>query len=62
MPFVRLKGLPGKFYVPESASESRKHPCRDCFHCQMCSDTRCAACRRSGDDAVDARRAGSKQP
>jgi hypothetical protein len=46
MPFVRIDNLPGKVYVPPGwASTPRKHPCRDCHCCQMCSDDRCAVCR-----------------
>ena len=46
MPFVDMPGLPGKLYVPASdRRRPRKHPCRDCFTCQMCSDARCEACR-----------------
>ncbi len=37
-------GLPGKCFVPP-ADAQRKHPCRDCFSCQWCSDDRCALCR-----------------
>jgi hypothetical protein len=45
MPFVRYPGLAGKVYVPERASaDAKKHPCRDCFSCQMCSDGRCRSC------------------
>ncbi len=46
MPFVRLPGVEGKVYVPEADSKGRKkHPCKDCHSCQMCSDDRCAVCR-----------------
>ena len=45
MPFVRYPGLAGKVYVPERApADAKKHPCRDCFSCQMCSDGRCRSC------------------
>ncbi len=45
MPFVRYPGLEGKVYVPAKASaDAKKHPCRDCFSCQMCSDGRCRSC------------------
>lgn len=45
MPFEKCPGLPGKIYTPEpNASGSRKHPCRDCFCCQNCSDERCGLC------------------
>ena len=46
MPFVRLPGLEGKVYVPQTNSDGlKKHPCKDCHSCQMCSDDRCAVCR-----------------
>ncbi len=45
MPFVSVPGLNGKVYVPEEIREgSKKHPCRDCFSCQECSDDRCRVC------------------
>lgn len=45
MPFVEIPGLQGKFYVPEEQEKgAKKHPCKDCFHCQQCSDDRCALC------------------
>ena len=43
MTFIRIKGLPGKFYVPDSTGP-KKHNCKDCFFCQMCSDQRCVSC------------------
>lgn len=45
MAFTEVPGLMGKVYVPEKESgQMRKHCCRDCFSCQMCSDDRCALC------------------
>ena len=45
MPFVELPGITGKVYVPEVPQEgSKKHPCKDCYFCQMCSDDRCRLC------------------
>lgn len=45
MPFVKISGLKGKVYVPEPQPvELKKHPCRDCFSCQMCADSRCSVC------------------
>jgi hypothetical protein len=47
MPFVRLPGITGKVYIPETdVLPLRKHPCQDCFRCQHCTDDRCAVCRR----------------
>jgi len=44
--FVRIPGLSGKLYVPEPCpAAAKKHPCRDCFGCQRCSDDRCSLCR-----------------
>ena len=46
VPFIKIPGLSGKVYVPECCSASnKKHPCRDCFGCQQCSDDRCSLCR-----------------
>jgi len=48
MPFEQRPGLPGKVYVPARDSKcGRKHPCRDCFACQNCSNERCGLCLRS---------------
>ncbi len=45
MPFIRYPGLEGKIYVPDGATaDPKKHPCRDCYACQMCSDGRCRSC------------------
>ncbi|HEY1405583.1 MAG TPA: hypothetical protein VF857_03150 [Spirochaetota bacterium] len=43
MPFVRIEGEEGLFFVPEE-SETKKHPCPDCYSCQWCADERCALC------------------
>ena len=44
MSFVSVPGL-GKVYVPEKQQEShKKHPCRECYFCQSCSDDRCRVC------------------
>jgi hypothetical protein len=51
--FVRVPGLIGKVYVPEPCPAAlKKHPCRDCFDCQRCSDDRCGLCR-SADPGQD---------
>lgn len=51
MPFVRMPGLKGKVYVPEEPEGARKkHPCPDCFSCQMCTDSRCRVCLEDGED------------
>jgi len=46
MTFINVPGLAGKLYVPDGRPPgSKKHPCRDCFGCQQCSDDRCSLCR-----------------
>jgi hypothetical protein len=44
MGFIRMKGVEGLVYVPEDTGGAKKHPCRDCFCCQWCSDNRCGLC------------------
>jgi hypothetical protein len=45
MPFTTVRGLKGKVYVPDQPKEgTRKHPCKDCYSCQLCSDDRCRIC------------------
>lgn len=40
-----IPGLKGRVYVPEEQeSTPKKHACRDCFSCQLCSDDRCRLC------------------
>ncbi|MFH0726637.1 MAG: hypothetical protein V2B19_09865 [Pseudomonadota bacterium] len=40
-----IPGLKGRVFVPEKqGSTPKKHACRDCFSCQMCSDDRCRLC------------------
>jgi hypothetical protein len=43
MAFERMKGVEGLVYVPDDGGV-KKHPCRDCYFCQWCSDTRCDLC------------------
>lgn len=46
MGFVRLPGGGGRVYIPErSPGKVKKHPCRDCYDCQGCTEARCAVCR-----------------
>ena len=46
MPFFTVPGLKGKVYAPQQPDGSvKKHPCKDCFSCQDCSDARCRVCR-----------------
>jgi hypothetical protein len=44
MPFVSRPGLNGKIYVPEHCPGRKKHNCRNCYACQVCSDDRCSLC------------------
>jgi hypothetical protein len=45
MPFETVPGLKGKVYVPRTPDGCvKKHPCKDCFSCQNCSDDRCQVC------------------
>jgi len=46
MPFITIPGVTGKIYVPDEKPGSiKKHNCKDCLSCQMCSDDRCLLCR-----------------
>ena len=48
MAFVKLPGLQGKLYIPEKQNNcKKKHPCKDCYSCDYCSDDRCRVCRCS---------------
>ena len=53
MAFVSIPGIQGQVFVPDQDIRSAKHPCRDCFACQQCSDDRCRVCRRE-DGTCDA--------
>ncbi len=60
MRFVEMPGLKGKIYVPERQEESfKKHPCKDCYFCQLCSDDRCKLCQTREND--ECRAATEKQ-
>ena len=47
MAFTEIPGFIGKVYVPDETTTKKKHNCKDCFSCQMCSDERCGACLNS---------------
>jgi hypothetical protein len=47
MPFIKIEGFAGNIYVPEKNPGKQKHPCRDCYSCQFCSDERCGLCLRN---------------
>lgn len=51
MAWVSVPGLNGKIFLPDSDNrEKKKHPCKGCFSCQMCSDDRCHACLGNGPE------------
>jgi hypothetical protein len=51
MIFIKVPGLEGKVYVPRTdLSAPKKHPCKDCFSCQMCTNERCKLCRENKDE------------
>lgn len=46
MGWERIPGLKGKVYIPDARpGQPKKHSCKDCHACQMCSDDRCNVCR-----------------
>ncbi len=46
MSFETIRGLKGKVYVPDPLEKGfQKHPCKDCYVCQLCNDDRCRVCR-----------------
>jgi len=54
MPFERIPGVVGKVYVPEKQpTHLKKHPCHNCYSCQMCGDDRCWICRNEPDRTRD---------
>jgi len=54
MAFVKLPGLQGKLYIPEKQNNcKKKHPCKDCYSCDYCSDDRCRLCRCGRDSESD---------
>lgn len=45
MAFIEIPGIRGKIYVPdEKPGHTKKHDCKDCYSCQMCSDNKCQLC------------------
>ena len=52
MPFITKEGIKGKIFVPDEKTIIKKHPCKDCFYCQFCSDEKCSLClkKKAADD------------
>jgi len=44
MSFITINGIKGKIFIPDEKTIIRKHPCKDCFYCQFCSDEKCSLC------------------
>jgi hypothetical protein len=62
MPFADLPDGTGKVYIPEKIQGGRqKHPCPDCFSCQLCSDDRCARCLGRGEKGGRCCRGGAPE-
>ena len=53
MPFIYRPGLNGKVYVPEQLPGQKKHNCKACFSCQVCSDDRCNLCLEQTGEKED---------
>jgi hypothetical protein len=47
MAFINIAGFEAKIFIPDDVPGIRKHNCKDCYICQMCSDERCKACLKS---------------
>jgi len=47
MGLTKITGFKGKVFIPDEEPAVRKHNCKDCFVCQMCSDERCEVCLKS---------------
>jgi hypothetical protein len=47
MPFIRDSRIKGLVFIPESSLQTlKKHPCPDCYSCQMCSEIKCGLCMK----------------
>ena len=45
MPFIRIQGLRGLVYTPDTHGPVKKHAaCADCHSCLRCSDDKCSLC------------------
>jgi hypothetical protein len=47
MPYIKIPGFKGKLYIPEENKCRKKHDCKDCYSCQMCSDSKCSLCLKN---------------
>lgn len=62
MPFVKVPGLKGRLYVPETNDKTlKKHPCKDCHACQVCSDDRCSVCLGEKTEAGECQHDGNSK-
>jgi hypothetical protein len=54
--FIVIPGVKGKVFKPEERFDlPKKHPCKNCYSCQLCSDDRCSLCRTSQSCAKEFR-------
>ena len=54
--FIVIPGVKGKVFKPEERFDlPKKHPCKKCYSCQLCSDDRCTLCRTSQSCAEEFR-------
>jgi len=62
MTFIKGKTIQGKIFIPDFKPDAvKKHPCHDCFACQMCSDDRCELCRAQQSSHVKTETDGKMQ-
>ena len=47
MPYIKIPGFRGKLYIPEGNEDIKKHDCKDCYSCRMCSDVKCSLCMKN---------------
>ena len=60
MPFKKMPGVTGLVYVREEIGKKKKHPCKDCYCCQWCSDNRCEMCLKKQCCKKDKNKDGDK--
>ena len=54
MAWIAVPGLAGKVYEPTDTDRpSKKHPCKTCFSCQWCDESRCQVCREETSEKQD---------